>query len=174
MRAVVRVSTPLLIASLLFTPLCHAADDDPDGGEDAAEWELPAAEPAPIEASRDEEQRPSRRKNWKRNTGMMVGGIVCTSLGGLGLFIGSISLALSSARNTTVCDGGSCRPATEDDREGLRTAGWVGFIGGAVLAGVGIPLIISGAKRRPIHQAMLSAPVQLLVGPTGGGVRVAF
>lgn len=101
----------------------------------------------------------------RRSTGMMVGGVVLLSVGGLGLVIGS-SLALSSSASTT-CDFrfGGCSSSSG----GSQTAGYGVLIGGAIAVAVGIPLLIYGAKKVPARAEDPTAPSpSAWIGAPGG------
>jgi hypothetical protein len=111
---------------------------------------------------------------YKRNTSMMVVGIVATAVGGVALLAGGVSLGLADAESTEVCNNGDCRPATKQERSDLRTVGWVGLIGGGILTAVGLPLIIHGAKKRPVQEASVTTTVGVVVGPAAGSVLVTF
>lgn len=91
------------------------------------------------------EAEPSERPKpvpWERNsTGRMVGGIVVTSVGGLLVFVGGMMLLAGDV--TTCRSGGDCEGT---DFRGTGTA--LALVGGAGVA-VGIPLIVSGARRVP-------------------------
>lgn len=101
----------------------------------------------------------------KRNSvGMMVGGIILTSAGAIMLTLGGV--VYSSSQNI-VCDIGSdCR-----DEQGER-AGLILALAGLAGIGVGIPLIVVGARKVPATPEPPSAA--LLLGPGGLSVRGKF
>ncbi len=113
-------------------------------------WPPPGYGPQPM-------QPPAATE--RRSTGMMVGGIVLLSVGGLGLVIGS-SLALSS---TTTCDFGGCSSSG-----GSQTAGYGVLIGGAIAVAVGIPLLIYGVKKVPARPDATAPAAAAWVGAPGG------
>ena len=97
----------------------------------------------------------------RRSTGMMVGGIVLLSAGGLAMVIGS-SVALTSSTGCTF--NGFCSSG-----EGSQAVGYGVLIGGAVALAVGIPMLIYGAKKvpaRPEAATALAAPAW--IGAPGG------
>lgn len=104
----------------------------------------------------------------RRSTGMMVGGIVLLSAGGLAMVIGS-SLALTSS---TTCnfDGFGCSSSGDSE-----AAGYGVLIGGAVALAVGIPLLIYGAKKVPAQPEATAVAAPAWVGaPGGAGWRWKF
>jgi hypothetical protein len=151
----------LALALVLATPYAYAEDSTARG----------VVEPANSIESGGRSEAPTQ---GKRNTPVLVSGIVATSLGGMGLMMGSVALVIADASSTQVCENGSCHPATESDREGMRTVGWVGLVSGVVLAGVGIPLIIVGAKRRSLEPSEQTAELRLLATPGGGALHLTF
>lgn len=157
--ALLLVSQLLLIARVAHGQSAPRADADVSAGNDGT---------TPLE------EESHARPEGKRNKGMLVVGIVASGLGGLGLTVGAVSFALAGASNTEVCNNGSCRPATESDRSDMRTAGWVGVISGTALLAVGIPLIVIGAKRRPVQEAQETAGLRLHAIPGGGSLRLTF
>lgn len=117
---------------------------------------------------------------------MMVAGIVGTSLGGV---LAGFGAALFLAEEGTCsCDEsfgpgeGGCDCGRGD--EGVETAAAAMIAGGIALAGVGIPLLIVGARRTkpetpvapgaPPAPAKPPAAAELLVGPGSGALRVRF
>jgi hypothetical protein len=79
----------------------------------------------------------------RRSSGMMTGGIVLISAGGLGIIIGS-TVALSAGSSCTFDFTGSCTRDTS-----AQTAGYGAMIGGIISLAVGIPLLVYGAKKVP-------------------------
>ncbi len=101
----------------------------------------------------------------RRSSGMMAGGIVLLSAGGLGLVIGSI-VALSARCGFTVFGG--CNPDTT-----AQSAGYGMMIGGVIGIAVGIPLLVYGAKKVPVK--MDGAPATAWIGaPTASGWQWKF
>jgi hypothetical protein len=155
------ISSLLALALVLAAPNAYAQDSAARGAAEPADsLELGGRSEAPAQG--------------KRNIPVLVSGIVATSLGGVGLLVGGTSLALSGASGTEVCENGSCHPATDSERSNMRTVGWVGLVSGVVLAGVGIPLIVVGAKRRPAESNEQTAELRLLATPGGGALHLTF
>jgi hypothetical protein len=104
----------------------------------------------------------------RRSTGMMVGGIVLLSAGGLAMVIGS-SLALNNG--CTAFDGFGCSSNGDS-----QTAGYGVLIGGAVALAVGIPLLIYGSKKVPVRAEAPTAPSPSawIGAPGGAGWRWQF
>ena len=103
----------------------------------------------------------------RRSTGMMVGGIVLLSAGGLAMVIGS-SLALTSTSSCTF--QGFC-----SSNDGAQAAGYGVLIGGAVALAVGIPLLIYGAKKVPAQPDATAPTARAWIGaPGGAGWRWQF
>jgi hypothetical protein len=100
----------------------------------------------------------------RRSTGAMVGGIVGVSLGAV--------LLLSAAIEATV--GDSC--LYSGDSCGNNTGTVIGLtVAGLIGIGVGIPLIVYGAKRVPVGTALapgkafaLASPLPQWAGAPGG------
>ncbi|WP_441285879.1 hypothetical protein ACSRUE_25600 [Sorangium sp. KYC3313] len=116
----------------------------------------------------------------RRSKGMMVTGIVLTSLGTIAILGGGLVIA-----STPSCSGDSCGYDTssdpfaddtvyeEDDADG---AGVGLVVGGLVLAGVGIPLAIIGGRKVPVQPEKQAAstpapPPELVIGPRYAGLR---
>ncbi|WP_437322566.1 hypothetical protein [Sorangium sp. So ce381] len=115
----------------------------------------------------------------RRSKGMMVTGIVLTSLGTVALLGGGLVLASSSSCAGDSCGYDSSDPFAddevyeEDDTEG---AGVGLVVGGLVLAGVGIPLAIIGGRKVPVQPEKQAAsapapPPELVIGPRYAGLR---
>jgi S1-C subfamily serine protease len=106
----------------------------------------------------------------KRNsTGMMVGGIVMTSLTPVALLV-----AVAGSANKTVCQSRASNSfdrygSTSEDCSKHNGAIYGGLLMGAVLAGVGIPLIVVGAKKVP---ARPTATLNPWLSPESAGLGV--
>jgi hypothetical protein len=107
-------------------------------------------------ALKEEEQRTTQRFS----TGMMVGGIVLSGVGGL-------SLIASLAVGVVALSGNQLRGET-------ATAFYITFIGGLGCAGAGIPLAVIGSKREPIDSSASAKGPSLLVSPQGAALRFSF
>jgi hypothetical protein len=142
----------------------------------------PAAEPPESGAARDEPEPEAGDQNGpvqypvehegKRNTGLLVGGIVCASVGGASALVGAVMLGLASADSTQVCENNNCHPATQQDRDTLTTGGTVAVIAGLGLAALGIPMIVIGAKRRTAEAG--PGHIAVGVGPRGASLSLRF
>ena len=99
----------------------------------------------------------------RRSTGMMVSGIVLTSLGGLVTLVGSL-VAVSSGSTTVTCDDTGCFSTRNDSTE----LGTGLIVGGLVSIAVGIPLIVYGSKKVPIDPAAAAPAAAKWIGAPGG------
>jgi hypothetical protein len=91
-------------------------------------------------------------KKERRNTGMMIAGILLTSGGAIGLIIGAAVTANASNQIDVYCPNGSgstFRCSTRDN-EGQKTAGYGLMIGSAIALAGGIPLWIVGGQKVPV------------------------
>jgi hypothetical protein len=104
----------------------------------------------------------------KRNSpGLMVGGIVLTAVGAVTLSIGAV-LASASNQYDCACTELGCDCGVSDDNE---TTGIVLIVSGLVGVGVGIPMIVIGAKKVP---AVSEPQASVLLGPGSAKLRVQF
>ncbi len=104
-----------------------------------------AAAPAPQPDVRffDDDEQPRKVKKRLTSPGMMAGGIVLTSAGPIFLMVGVLTTHCSYESRLD----GSCNAGTRLLAFGL---------GAAALVGVGIPLIVMGAKRVPARHVALA------------------
>lgn len=86
-----------------------------------------------LETPDDERREKRRKKGPRHSTAMLVGGIVMTSFAPISLLLGAAGMMTG-------------RPALFIG----------GFAGAGVLAGVGIPLIVIGGRRKPLTTARLT------------------
>lgn len=103
----------------------------------------------------------------RRSTGMMVAGIVLTSLGSAMLLTGAVTTGIGSSGGG---DGGTILVAV---------VGLPFMVGSTVFAGIGIPLWVVGAQPAPAGSASaqpLPARVAASIsfGAGSGAVRVSF
>ncbi|XXX71928.1 hypothetical protein WMF30_30210 [Sorangium sp. So ce134] len=123
---------------------------------------------------------PAQPLTRRRSKGMMVTGIVLTSIGTVALVGGGLAIA-------SACTGPDCGSGAdptdpfaeelgyEDDGSELD-AGYALIIGGLVFAGVGIPLAIIGGRKVPVQPEKKAAsapapPPELVLGPRYAGIR---
>ncbi|WP_437519845.1 hypothetical protein WME79_25260 [Sorangium sp. So ce726] len=131
----------------------------------------PRASGAPVAAYAP--PPPAAPLTKRRSKGMMVTGIVLTSLGTVAVLGGGLVIA-----STTSCSGDSCGYDSssvyeEEDTDG---AGVGLVVSGLILAGVGIPLAIIGGRKVPVQPEKQAAsapapPPELVIGPRYAGLR---
>jgi hypothetical protein len=117
---------------------------------------------APLASSRAELPPPaadSSAEERRKARGLRGGGVALTIVGGIGMMAG-ISFALAGAMSPNPYGGPS----------GSLVAGAVSTVGGALLTGLGIAMIVLGAKPDSSHRASTS----LTLAPTGVVLRGAF
>ncbi|MGK3984292.1 hypothetical protein WME99_14710 [Sorangium sp. So ce136] len=123
---------------------------------------------------------PARPLTRRRSKGMMVTGIVLTSIGAVALLGGGLALA-------STCSGSGCDDSLDDplgddsldyveEEDSGADAGYALIIGGLVFAGIGIPLAIIGGRQVPVQpeKKAASAPArspELVLGPRYAGLR---
>ena len=93
----------------------------------------------------------------RHSTGMMAGGIVMVSFVPVALLASLVANAQQSTcevGNYYSYDGSRSGPGVNCERYDATIYG--GLIGAAVLAGVGIPLIVIGGKKEPVGTAQLT------------------
>ncbi len=103
----------------------------------------------------------------RRSTPLMVSGLVLAGLGGVSAIYGIAVLA---------GDQNKCLPlatAEECDRQTQDAVGIVLTIAGGALVATGIPLAVVGGSRVAVP-APDATKAELLIGPTGGALRVRF
>jgi hypothetical protein len=119
--------------------------------------EVPAAEPeVPAEQPRE---APKLRRH---STGMFVSGIVMASMAPIALLVAAVANNEQTAceRGLASLDFGDGSIDTYDGVDCSSYDGRIygGLISGAVLAGVGIPLIIIGGKKEPVAATATITP----------------
>jgi hypothetical protein len=115
-----------------------------------------------------------------RATGSRVPGAVVTSIGGAvligGAITGGLAISASNAAKNQFCDvANQCLPGAQTDISQSKTFGNIStgmFIGGGVVAAVGIVLIIVAPGGSKPDDAAKSARLSPWVGPGLGGVGV--
>jgi len=109
----------------------------------------PAAEPAPEPSPEAEPPKPKMRRHSK---GMMVGGIVMTSVGGISLFVSGL-MAIGSV----LCNTGNIHNERERYDECNYTVAIYTPLGiGLGLIAAGIPTLVIGAKSEPVGVVRLT------------------
>ncbi|WP_080682321.1 serine/threonine-protein kinase [Sorangium cellulosum] len=113
----------------------------------------------------------------RRSKGMMVTGIVLTSIGAVALLGGGLALAADSATDPEYT-GDPTDPFEEElgyeEDASAAEAGVALILGGVVFAGVGIPLAIVGGRKVPVQpekKAASAPPPELVLGPRYAGLR---
>jgi hypothetical protein len=110
---------------------------------------------------------PAKPKMQRHSTGMMVGGIVMTSLAPFALIV---SLVADLEQNS--CEGGFFGEPTLDSNGRYRDCSsydraiYGGLLVGGGLLAAGIPMIVIGAKKEPVA----TATVRGWIGNGGGGL----
>ncbi|WP_437643354.1 hypothetical protein [Sorangium sp. So ce362] len=122
---------------------------------------------------------PAEPLTRRRSKGMMVTGIVLTSIGTVALIGGA--LAIASACSGPGCESGEELDPFEEEfgyaeEDSEMDAGYALVIGGLVFAGVGIPLAIIGGRKVPVQVERKAAsapapPPELVIGPRYAGLR---
>lgn len=103
----------------------------------------------------NDEYKKYKKENYVRySSGMMAGGIVLSSLGGVSLFAG-VAVSLAS-------------------RDATRQVGYGMLVFSALSISAGIPLAVVGARRVPNKELEAKAAPVLTVGPRSVGLRMAF
>jgi len=120
----------------------------------------------------------------RNNTGMMVGGILLTSGGIVGILVGSALASTAGNQIDVYCEspGGGGPVVCERRADASQLAAGYGvLIGGFVALGVGIPLWLIGGKRVPAKgEAAPAAPpppsasMRLRIGPSSATLDVRF
>jgi hypothetical protein len=119
---------------------------------------------------------------------MMVGGILLTTAGIIGVLAGSAVASTAANQIPIYCDSQFGPTICETRADETQAAvGYGVMITGIVALGVGVPLWVIGGKRVPVKgdettpkSPSTSAPpapqtsVRLLVSPTSAGLRVTF
>jgi hypothetical protein len=100
----------------------------------------------------------------RHSTGMMVGGIVMVSLTPVALLVSGVA-----AIGKGVCEVGDDDTfSTCDDAYNPTIYG--ALVSAAVLLGVGIPLLVIGAKKEPADDSGASATISPWATPSAAGV----
>jgi len=107
-------------------------------------------------------------KMVRHSTGMMAGGIVMTSLSPIALLVSA-----TAAVSESVCDVSYDIDSGYRDRCDYDGVIYGSLLTGVVLLGVGIPLIVVGAKKEP-ESEHLTATVTPWATPNAAGIGVRF
>jgi len=120
----------------------------------------------------------------RKSTGMMVGGILLTSAGIVGILTGAAMASTAGNQIDVYCEspvGGGGPFVCERRADATQLAAGYGvLIGGVVALGAGIPLWLIGGKRVPANDEAApaaqppSASMRLLVGPSSATLDVRF
>jgi hypothetical protein len=119
----------------------------------------------------------------RNNPGLMIGGIVLTFAGAVGLVFSAVLITSANGRYEIYCDdgGGFVYRCDERDDEAMLTGGWVTLGGSLAAMAVGIPLWVIGGKRVPAtdqkeesEQPKAALRPTLVVGPGSASLKMAF
>lgn len=119
------------------------------------------------EAVRHELSRGESSSEYKQARGMLIGGAVVTGVGSLLVLSGFTAAATGDLADTVT---------GTDDGPSLRTTGLALVGAGAISLGVGIPLLVIGAKRKRAVTARVKQQLSLApsLGPDGGGLSLGM
>lgn len=110
-----------------------------------------AAAPALAPAAEAPPAEPAKPRTQRHSTGMMAGGIVMVSLAPVALLVSGVA-----AIGKGVCNVGNDDPFDScDDRYDATIYG--ALASAFVLVGVGVPLIVIGAKKEPVDDSNATA-----------------
>jgi hypothetical protein len=138
--------------------------------------------PAPLAPYAAAPAYPAQAAPWatplagtrRRSPAAMVGGILLTSLGAIGMALGTgVYVDAASCADTNVA--GTVVRTNCPNRSGGKLFGMTMLLGSASGAALGVPLWIYGAEKvaaLPEDAAPIRAAV--VVGPASGGFRVLF
>ena len=124
---------------------------------------MPATWSAPLAGTR------------RRSSGAMVGGIVLTSLGALGMAIGTAAYVEAVGSCSEVNVGGAL-VRKDCDNSGAKLFGMAMLLGSASGVGLGVPLWIYGSEKvalSPDTEAPIRAAA-VVVGPASAALHVTF
>jgi hypothetical protein len=106
---------------------------------------------------------------------MIAAGVVMIS-GGLGLLVAGAAMVGGSKKYDTVgCSGDymNCHIETNVNT-GKQSAGYGLLLGGLILAGVGVPILVIGARKVPVERDALHPTARLHLGPGSVALRGSF
>jgi hypothetical protein len=110
---------------------------------------------------------PPPPKFQRHNSGMMVGGVLLTLGGALGVLIGSAVATTASNQIPIYCNQGGfptiCETRADTTQLGIGVAT---LITGFVAIGFGIPLWLIGGKRVPVKDKPADQPTQQATPPS--------
>jgi hypothetical protein len=122
----------------------------------------PALTPPTAEAPASE---PTQPKMQRHSSGMMAGGIVMVSLAPVALLVSGIA-----GLGKSVCSIDN--PDRYDSCDEYNPALYGGLLSALVLVGVGIPMIVIGAKKEPVDAPNVAATVSPWVAPSAAGLSL--
>jgi hypothetical protein len=99
----------------------------------------------------------------RHSTGMMVGGIVMLSLAPVALLTSGVARLIKVA-----CDAGDDHGCDQDYDPTIYGA----LLTGVALIGVGVPLVVIGAKKEPVDPAEATATISPWATADGAGIGV--
>lgn len=170
-------SVALLATSLSYAQCAKDTDCKADRVCDAGKCVAPAVAPAAPAVAQPQAAPPSAPaaaapapaapprapavKMQRHSTGMMVGGIVMVSLAPVALLVSGFARL-----GKVICDADNDRGCDQDYDPTIYGA----LLTGVALVGVGIPLIVIGAKKEPIEAAEATATISPWATPNGAGI----
>lgn len=121
---------------------------------------------------------------------MMVGGVLLTTGGILGVLIGAAVASTAADQIPIYCNQPGFGVTVCETRAdtGQLAGGIVGLVAGVIAIGVGIPLWVVGGKREPVKEGKPADPtaapstspappktsLELVVGPSSAALRATF
>ncbi len=126
----------------------------------------PVATKQPASAGREPPpDAPPKPRMQRHSTGMMVGGIVMVSLAPVALVVAGVARL-----GKGICDIDDERGCDDDYDPTIYGS----LLTGVVLLGVGIPLLVVGAKKEPVEEDVARATITpwLTSNAAGVGLRV--
>jgi hypothetical protein len=104
---------------------------------------------------------PAKPRMQRHSTGMMVGGIVMVSLAPVALVVAGVARL-----GKGICDIDDERGCDDDYDPTIYGS----LLTGVVLLGVGIPLLVIGAKKEPVEENVAQATITPWLTPNAAGV----
>ena len=111
----------------------------------------------------------------RRSSGAMIGGILLTSVGAIGMAVGT-AIYVTAVGNCTEVNIGGTLVRDECNNSAAKLSGMAVLLSGATAAAAGVPLWIYGSEKVAISPAEdpLIHAASVVVGPTSATLRVSF